>query len=51
MVPFTKSDENKLLALCEVFSRIFESAENLDGILLNSDINELCINTISDAVL
>ena len=51
LTPFTKSDENRISAIAEVLKTIFEAAENLEGLLRNSDVNEMCLQAVREVIL
>ena len=51
MTAFTKSDENRVLAICDIVKNIFDSADNFEGLLRNSDLNEMCLQAVREIIL
>jgi putative methionine-R-sulfoxide reductase with GAF domain len=51
LTAFTKTDESRLAAVCEVLKTLFESGDHLQGVLTNSDINEMCLQAVREAIL
>ena len=51
LTPFSKSDESRASAIAEVLTRLLETSDNLEGVLLNSDFNELCVQAVKVAIL
>jgi len=51
LTPFSKSDESRACAIAEVLSRLLDTADNLEGVLLNADFNELCVQAVKVAIL
>ncbi|OMJ76224.1 hypothetical protein SteCoe_24443 [Stentor coeruleus] len=51
MTAFTKSDENRLVAVSEILSSVFEAGENFEGLLKNADINEICLQAVKEAIV
>jgi adenylate cyclase len=48
---FTKADEVRITALAGTLKSIFEAVENFEGLLKNSDINEVCLQVVNDVIL
>ncbi|CAG9334189.1 unnamed protein product [Blepharisma stoltei] len=51
LTPFSKSDEMRVSSIASVISVLLESSDNFEGLLLNSDVNELCLQAVREAIL
>jgi len=50
-VAFSKADESRATGMAEILSKLFESADNLEGLLLSCDFNELCLQAVRQAII
>ena len=51
LTPFSKSDENRASAMATVIGKLLEAGDNLEGVLMNADFNELCVQAVKVAIL
>ena len=51
LTAFSKTDETRASAIADVLNRLLETADNLEGLLLNCDFNELCVQAVKVAIL
>jgi adenylate cyclase len=51
MTAFSKSDENKIAAMADLLKAVFGAAEDLGGIMLDADLNEICLQTVREGIL
>lgn len=48
---FTKSDEGRLVSISEIIKSVYEAADNFEGLMKNSDVNEMCLQAVKEAIL
>lgn len=48
---FTKADEGRITALAGTLTSIFEAVNNFEGLLINSDVNEICLQAVKEVIL
>lgn len=51
LTPFSKSDESRVVSMASVIEVILDSSDNFEGLLLNSDVNELCLQAVREAII
>ena len=51
LTAFSKSDEVRASAMAEVLNVLLAAGDNLEGVLLNADFNELCMQAVAVAVI
>ena len=51
LTAFSKSDEGRAVAMSQVLNVLLDAGDNLEGVLLNADFNELCMQAVAVAVV
>jgi PAS domain-containing protein len=51
LTPFTKTDEERVKCLAGLVDQLFTATDNLEGLLTDSDFNELCLQAVNEAIL
>lgn len=51
LTAFSKSDEGRAIAMAQVLNVLLDAGDNFEGLLLNADFNELCMQVVAVAVV